>query len=229
MQRLVQAMDRRDGRGGKDLVSRREVGAGSIGVPNVAEVVDAATGVHVEVAVRTRDAKSGVVVVVGEIRLVDLRNGDPMVVASIRQRLPRRLQRDDGGRRRRDARRLVAPRSTIHTGAFDRCCRSHCSHCCRCYHPVVVDASPARKELRGSGSKWWREVHPVRDMVGRGLDFSWSCCYCCWQEVCAAAVDFLVVRIEVFLALEAPELAQCTVVAAVGDGGDDDPLPRCSC
>jgi hypothetical protein len=109
---------------------------------------------------------------------VDLRNGVPLVVASIRQRLPPRLQRDDGGRQR-DARQLVAPRSTIHRGAFDLGYRSRCSHCCRCYHPAVVDASPARKEPRGSGLKWRREVHPVPDMVGRGLDFSWSCCSCC--------------------------------------------------
>jgi hypothetical protein len=43
-------------------------------------------------------------------------------------------------------------------------------------------------------------------------------------------VDSLVVRIGVFLESGGPELAQCTVVAVVGDGGDDDPaLPRCSC
>lgn len=40
-------------------------------------------------------------------------------------------------------------------------------------------------------------------------------------------VVLVLVRIEVFLAPEAPELAQCTVVE--GDDGDDDPLPRCSC
>jgi hypothetical protein len=40
----------------------------------------------------------------------------------------------------------------------------------------------------------------------------------------------VVVRIELFLAPEAPELAKCTVVVGLeGDGGDDDPLPRCSC
>jgi hypothetical protein len=115
-------MDRRDER--VVAASLREVDAGSIGVPHVVAVVDAATGVpHVAVVVRVRASKSGVVVVVEEIRWVDLRNGVPLVVASIRQRLPRRLQRDDGGRRR-DARQLVAPRSTIHREAFeDRCYR----------------------------------------------------------------------------------------------------------
>jgi hypothetical protein len=120
MRRSAQAMDRRDGRDGKDLASRREVDAGSIGVPHVIAVEHAATGAHVAVGVRLRDAKSGVVAVAGEIRLADLRNGVPMVVASIRQRLPRRLQRD-GGERRRDVRRL-GPRSTIRR-AFDRCFR----------------------------------------------------------------------------------------------------------
>jgi hypothetical protein len=227
--RSAQTMHRRDARDEKDLASHREVDDGLIGIPHVVvAVVDAATGVpHVAVVVRVRAAKSGVVVVVGEIRWVDLRNEAPLVVASIPQRLPRRLQRGDGGRRRRDARQLVAPRSTIHRGAFVLGYRLRYS---RCYHPAVVDASPARREPRGSGSKWRREVHPVRDMVGWGVDFSWSCCYCYWEEVCAAAVGFVVVRIELFLALEAPELAQCTAVVGLeGDGGDDDPLPRCSC
>jgi hypothetical protein len=45
-----------------------------------------------------------------------------------------------------------------------------------------------------------------------------------------AAVGFVVVRIELFLVPEAPELAQCTAVVGLErDGGDDDPLPRCSC
>jgi hypothetical protein len=110
-------MDRRDERDGKDLVSRREVDAGSIGA-HVVAVVHAGTGAHVEVVVQERASKSGVVVVVsGEIRLGDLvHNGAHPVEASIRQRLPRRLQRDDGGQRR-GARRLD-PRSTLHK-AFD--------------------------------------------------------------------------------------------------------------
>lgn len=120
MLRSAQATGRRDGRDVKDLASRQEVGAGSIGVPRVVAVVDAATGAHAAVVVRVRAAKSVVAVVVGEIRLVDLRNGVPMVVASIQQRPPR-LQRDDG-ERRRDAQRLLVPRSTIHK-AFDRCFR----------------------------------------------------------------------------------------------------------
>jgi hypothetical protein len=141
-------MDRRDG---KDLASRREVDAGSTGA-HVVAVEHAATGGHVVVVAR---AKSGVVVVVGEIRLVDPHNGvpvasirqrllRPMLVASIRQRLPR-----DGGDRWRDARRL-ALRSTLHR-AFGRCCR------CRCHQ---------------------REVHLVRDTVGRRLALSWSSCSC---------------------------------------------------
>jgi hypothetical protein len=69
MQRSVQALDHQDGRNGTDLASGPEVDAGSIGVPHhVGEVVDAATGEdHVGVGV-VRDAKSGVVVVFGEIR-----------------------------------------------------------------------------------------------------------------------------------------------------------------
>jgi hypothetical protein len=110
-------MDRRVGRVGKDLASRQEVDAGSIGV-HVVAVVHAGTGAHVEVVVRVQASKSGVEAVVsGEIRLGDPgHNGVHPVVASIRQRLPRRLQRDDGGQRR-GARRLD-PRSTLHK-AFD--------------------------------------------------------------------------------------------------------------
>jgi hypothetical protein len=115
----VQAMDRRVGRGGKDLASRRRVGAGSIGA-HVVAAVHAAIGAHVVVVVRVRASKSEVVVVVaGEIRWVDrVRNGVHPVVASIQQRLPRRLPRDDGGQRR-GARRLD-PRSTLHKAFEDR-------------------------------------------------------------------------------------------------------------